>query len=280
MGKNRDDFTVATKAIMAQRVAYKCSRPDCRNPTVGPNSIETKSTLVGEAAHIRAASPGGPRYDSSLSEEERSHINNGIWLCPRCATIIDKDPDKFPKDLLEDWKQKSEKMAWDELMIETPSATIIKPRLEVDLIWSRGGKINRGIDFNMTKELYSGPIHPNQAIYHNELFWKFKFSIYNNSSVAAINIQVEPLEGEEFFTYIDKLPRVNNIPPLGNIDVEAKYTKFLDSTGREAMQIIEDDIPKELQGAKFKLTYQDVFRNNHQVIVTLSEDGLKNEFVE
>ena len=70
--------------------------------------VEIKATLVGEAAHICAASPGGPRYDPSMSDEERRSHDNGIWLCANCATEIDKDPARFPVSLLRRWKEEAE----------------------------------------------------------------------------------------------------------------------------------------------------------------------------
>jgi hypothetical protein len=49
-----------------------------------PATYSNRDT-VGEAAHISAAAPGGKRYDSSLTPEERRAPSNGIWLCELCA---------------------------------------------------------------------------------------------------------------------------------------------------------------------------------------------------
>ncbi len=57
--ENRDDFSRTTTDILAKRVGYLCSNPDCRNATIGANQKEYKSTSIGIAAHITAASPGG-----------------------------------------------------------------------------------------------------------------------------------------------------------------------------------------------------------------------------
>jgi hypothetical protein len=66
---------------------------------------EDKAVNVGVAAHITAASPGGPRYDESLPQEERRGASNAIWLCHICAKLIDSDIPRFPTDLLRKWKQ-------------------------------------------------------------------------------------------------------------------------------------------------------------------------------
>jgi hypothetical protein len=78
----RDDFREPTLRLLAQRAGYICAYPDCRQLTIGP-SVDRKSglTMVGVGAHITAAAPGGPRYDGSLTAEERAGEANGIWMC-------------------------------------------------------------------------------------------------------------------------------------------------------------------------------------------------------
>ncbi len=66
-----DDFSHETKELLAKRVGHQCANPNCRLPTSGPATDSKKSVNVGVAAHITAASPGGPRYDSALSTEQR-----------------------------------------------------------------------------------------------------------------------------------------------------------------------------------------------------------------
>ena len=57
----RDDFTFKTKDTLAKRVGFLCSNPNCQMLTVGPNSNVEKHSNIGVAAHITAASEGGPR---------------------------------------------------------------------------------------------------------------------------------------------------------------------------------------------------------------------------
>ena len=104
----RDDFSTSIKDRLAKRVAYSCSNPACRALTVGPHTDSHKSVSVGVAAHITAASPGGPRFDAALSESERTSIENAIWLCQTCGKLIDSDPARYPVELLRAWKIDSE----------------------------------------------------------------------------------------------------------------------------------------------------------------------------
>src|SRR5947207_2142731 len=108
-----NDFSEAVKRALALRVGNLCSKPDCRAPTSGPQDDPRKAVNVGVAAHITAASPGGPRYDPGLSPEERSGTSNGIWLCQNCAKLVDNDAAQFTVDLLKTWKQRAEVEARD-----------------------------------------------------------------------------------------------------------------------------------------------------------------------
>jgi len=109
--KRPGDFSEGTIDVLAKLVGYLCSRASCRRLTVGAHSSDSKATLVGVAAHVCAASPGGPRYDSSMTDEDRRSPENGIWLCPNCATEVDKDPARFRVSLLRKWKDDAESEA-------------------------------------------------------------------------------------------------------------------------------------------------------------------------
>jgi hypothetical protein len=107
----RDDFSQPIKRKLANRVNHRCSKPDCRAPTSGPGQSADATVNVGVAAHITAASVGGKRYDSTLTSRERKDIQNSIWLCQTCGTLIDSDPLKFTVKVLRDWKAQAEREA-------------------------------------------------------------------------------------------------------------------------------------------------------------------------
>jgi len=114
----RDNFSKAVKDAVAKRAGYVCSNPDCEAPTIGGG------LSIGEAAHIAAASPGGKRYDPSMSPPERSSIDNAIHLCSNCATKIDKD-DRYDVATLKSWKAQRELRASQELGKNKNSNTIV-----------------------------------------------------------------------------------------------------------------------------------------------------------
>lgn len=107
----RDDFSAGTKELLARRVGVVCSNPECRQSTSGPQADSAGSVNIGVAAHISAASPGGARYEADLTAEQRADSSNGIWLCQTCAKLIDNDPIRFSRIVLEGWKRAAERSA-------------------------------------------------------------------------------------------------------------------------------------------------------------------------
>ena len=70
---NRDNFSAAVVRQVADRAADRCSI--CKANTVGPSAeFPSSVTRIGVAAHICAAAPGGPRYDPTMTAEQRSSV--------------------------------------------------------------------------------------------------------------------------------------------------------------------------------------------------------------
>jgi hypothetical protein len=113
----RDDFSEPTRRVLAERAAYTCSNPDCRRNQLGPApGNSSKSVNLGKAAHICAAASGGPRFDVNQTPEQRSSIDNGIFLCGVCADLVDKHNGAgHPAAILHDWKESHERWIKDRL---------------------------------------------------------------------------------------------------------------------------------------------------------------------
>lgn len=109
----RDDFSDATKRKLAMRAGGRCSRPGCDKPCWLPGTEPEGVVNIGIAAHICAASPGGPRFDETQTSEERISIENGIYLCQDCAKLIDADEQRFTVDELHKWKVRHESQIRD-----------------------------------------------------------------------------------------------------------------------------------------------------------------------
>lgn len=107
----RDDFSMAVKELVATRVAFRCSRPRCGQITSGPQADPLGTVNLGVAAHITAASPGGPRYYPGFTPAQRRSPENAIWLCQTCAKLADNDEIRYTADKLRAWKTSAEEQA-------------------------------------------------------------------------------------------------------------------------------------------------------------------------
>lgn len=139
----RDDFPKSVIEMLGKRVGLRCSNPSCRKLTSGPHSNQAKALNVGVAGHITAASLGGPRYDPSLTPEQRCSIENGIWLCQTCGKLVDNDAIRYPKSLLREWKRQAEEATLIEVEARTQSCLEHSIRFAVDewQMWRERGNL-------------------------------------------------------------------------------------------------------------------------------------------
>ena len=79
----------------------QCAHPDCDEPISDPD----QEMVIGEICHIHARNENGPRYDPSLDETEVNSMSNLVLLCPTHHTRIDKDPDSYPAEILQEWRK-------------------------------------------------------------------------------------------------------------------------------------------------------------------------------
>jgi hypothetical protein len=105
----RDDFPSSVIRKLRERVNLRCSNPSCRVPTSAPsNESNDAVNNTGIAAHICAASEGGPRYKAAMTSKERKSIDNAIWLCAICSIKIDRDEESYKEEELREWKYRAE----------------------------------------------------------------------------------------------------------------------------------------------------------------------------
>lgn len=87
-----------------------CAFSECRVPI-----IETSGTVTGIICHIKAHHPGGPRYDSAQTDEERHAFENLILLCARHSKVIDSEPQRYTVEVLRQMKRRHESAACGDL---------------------------------------------------------------------------------------------------------------------------------------------------------------------
>ena len=94
MPKMRYDFSSKTKELVARRVRFRFSNLKCRKATSGLDLTGAKAISLGVAAHIAAASMGGPRFDADSTRDQQMAVANVIWLYQSCAKLIASDLSK------------------------------------------------------------------------------------------------------------------------------------------------------------------------------------------
>lgn len=80
----------------------QCAFPDCSNSLVRENN-----DLVADICHIEAAEPGGERYNTMQSDEQRRDISNLIILCPTHHRVTN-NVDEFPVLAMQEMKRRHE----------------------------------------------------------------------------------------------------------------------------------------------------------------------------
>jgi hypothetical protein len=100
----RDNFLPKTKRLLGEASGFNCVRPGCGKPTTAYDELSGSMKSISISAHDGAAAPGGPRYDDSMTQEQRRAIDNGAWLCPTCARVVDVDVERFPLGTIAGWQ--------------------------------------------------------------------------------------------------------------------------------------------------------------------------------
>lgn len=124
------------------RSAYFCANPDCGILTVAPQEADGGTINIGVAAHITAASPGGPRYDITLTSDERRGSANGIWVCQNCGKLIDSDVTFFDREKLHRWKQAHEQNVKDTFL----GRQAVLDRRRIEMLASSAGMTSAAVE--------------------------------------------------------------------------------------------------------------------------------------
>lgn len=95
---SRSAPSIATLKRLYALSGNRCAYPKCRVKIVEGDA------MVGAVCHIRAASLGGPRFDSSQTATLRHSLENLILLCANHHRVIDDDVEAYSVQRLEKMK--------------------------------------------------------------------------------------------------------------------------------------------------------------------------------
>lgn len=81
----------------------------CQNPECAIYLFTDEETDFAQMAHIIPASEDGPRDndDLEMSDVERALPSNIAVLCANCHARVDKAPDTYPAEMMQNWKERS-----------------------------------------------------------------------------------------------------------------------------------------------------------------------------
>ncbi len=83
--------------------ASSCAYPDCDEPLIFHDRGAT--TVVAQIAHIRSASPKGPRHDPDYARDVDGH-ENLLLLCGKHHPPVDRHESIYSVEELEAWKER------------------------------------------------------------------------------------------------------------------------------------------------------------------------------
>ena len=121
------------KKLLFAKSGGRCAFPNCAYP------VEQSGLTFAEICHIRAFSPGGPRYDASESNRVWDD-ENLIVLCPTHHRIVDSDPEIYTVAWLKQAKTQHEQRIVRALELGSiekprPDRKKVRPLSEAYEIW-------------------------------------------------------------------------------------------------------------------------------------------------
>lgn len=241
----RDDFSEDVKRRVAARVGYHCSNPRCRKLTSGPAQEPDRVLNIGVAAHITAAAAGGPRFDPSLSPAQRASLDNAIWLCQSCSTIIDRDLDQFTTERLREWRRQAEREAAIRLAAGTEFRAIAPSEIrheltigELAVIHALAEEFGCDVTPNVRIPTGEGWIHLHAAVVRGEDL--VAIEIRENRGYEIPYFQIEYLielgttrAFERFQKFVLYVAVVSSASPEQDIVVKEKLERMAESAGCE-----------------------------------------------
>lgn len=126
--------TYPTKVFLAMKSGNICAFKDCRKALTA-DGVNAHPAVIGEAAHIYGESPGtktkpaSARYRAEMTNAQRNHYDNLIYLCPTCHTKIDKQEKDYPAELL--FALKAEHESWVAEQLDQGMSEVSFAELEI-----------------------------------------------------------------------------------------------------------------------------------------------------
>jgi hypothetical protein len=130
------------------RELYLKSGNQCAFPSCTKVLFNAAGVFVGQICHIEAAAPGGERFNSQQTNEERRHVSNLILMCYDHHVETNK-VDAFPVEKMRHIKEEHERKFSD--VIGTMLASVVDHTTLSQPTMARSlEKINASLGWNLT----------------------------------------------------------------------------------------------------------------------------------
>lgn len=234
MKRKRDEFDAKSINILAKRAAYICSNPGCRAFTISPSETDSEKHIsLGKASHITAAARNDPRYDSSLTPEQRRSLENGIYLCSSCTDLIDRNNGiDFSVEQLSKWKTEHEAWVRSNLNKSVASLTGSQRQPILNVCFDAGRN-----HIELIKKLYVEPDNDHIKFKLGETIIRLDIQIANDGDSPANDIDGY-LDVEGFFHIFNRKQLRNywDIYPHSMFDDPEGYREFINQRQRETAE--------------------------------------------
>lgn len=102
------NYSKITLKILFGKSGNECVEPSCSNRIIEDETEESDAAVIAQISHIYALSDDGPRGKPGLTERERNHYRNLLLLCPTHHTVVDKQHETYPAEMVQAWKKSHE----------------------------------------------------------------------------------------------------------------------------------------------------------------------------
>lgn len=127
--------------LLFAKSGNRCAFEGCRRVLTAEASPPDSPVVLGEAAHIVAESPDGPRGNYSLPSDKRNQYDNLILLCNQHHQLVDSQPQTYPverlhamREIHEKWVEQTLGLADEKLVLPNPNVedTVFSTLLHVE----------------------------------------------------------------------------------------------------------------------------------------------------
>jgi hypothetical protein len=249
--KNNRSYSDRTLKVLYGKSGNQCAFPDCSIELINNNNAANSNI-----AHIEAANEGGPRYNSSMTNEERNDQANLILLCPSHHRVTDNESIytvEVLKKMREDHEKKVQTSTNPIQSRPTVLADLIKYIASSDIEYSAEKSLpSFDIDEKITynKVIRYRHIIEEYAVYQAELQVIYtEFEEAGDSKVASVYNCIKK------FYLVAKGKILNGDSSLENIqynaddlmdDVKKQLIEFINTSPNNDLNICQEDFDLSL----------------------------------